>query len=1160
MGTTAHDLWNFIDSIDGKTYFIDCNLSNYSRACCTSVCFGSELDLVNIMAVTLVIKSVGLCWSRLFLASCVVCKNFGYTFLSCRLVKDAAVPNGRRTVLSAQNQLRLVRIYAKKSASIFRPLAFGGKTWASVVGAFSAPPFSGSKSQFGSIINGEPLPPIVDMLEERLVSIESSLVSLMGQIGELAKRLDSLVLAVSQPSSGCQLPVTPSSQNLESNIVMGVASNKTTSDETAAIVDSSVSFQVTRLENMLKRLSKSVLSLSAYFESSVLAGGVISQLGMTNPAKQNNIICWHNDMNNLISIFTETKLKERVCPWIINKFDGIRVFTSGLDSGYLGAGVVIVVNSSLARHVCKVSEVLGWLLSIKLLFKNKLLVLILGLYAGASSVAVNESSFVIFGGDFNENGLYKSTSFKKCFNLGLVNFLLGSSVAKSVKKTIDYMFVSSSLVSVIIHHDVLEVGKHYNMDHQAVSVSIGLSGLLDAQLNSLRKQANKDCWKFDFKGANGVRWNNFKDATLANAMMFSDEFTISTWFLDLDAMWNIVRKILVLSASKVFKKKWFKGFNNVFTKEPLRFHKLELLVSKIVKALCEECVANFESLMRCWVSLDNVRALVVQSLVDSGAGANDVHSAFFGARRSYRASKLAEFLRAKETNIRSAIDKRMENFEMVLDHLVISNKLILKPNLVKSKTRKWVVVDDAFSEVICVIDFDELYHVVSNLSNGKAAGLLSISNKLWKHYNKSVLGLLLVLLNSCLSRESILGSWREAWENVLMNTYPIALIETAHKILFKILSDRISLACSSYNVLCGDNFSVLKGMATQSPIFAIGSVVEDALEKNRELWLVLQDMQKAYDSIGWEHLKKSLVRIKMKRLDPRGPVSEWFERSVKFLVASYSSLSVLVGVSPVNICGSNKFVSVCDHLSQVDADSLSVYIDESLKNLGMTGCKAGAAAFFKDINLGLGISVQGLVSSTLAELQIIALALECVPVACSVCLFLDSQTALDACMSEIDLMYSDFYNWCWVEHQHIRNVIRSKNLRVSWHKVKADSITNAATLYNWFFPSCVDEHFLLADNGIVSGNSRHFVRNVFVLFVGHVGRIWHSDSHMATDFTSRNNIWLVHVKHHAYMKKNGLILVDGSIPVSVSGLVSRFLGGVVKLLGIGDLVFVNIDV
>ncbi|KAG9292708.1 hypothetical protein G9A89_008296 [Geosiphon pyriformis] len=64
-------------------------------------------------------------------------------------------------------------------------------------------------------------------------------------------------------------------------------------------------------------------------------------------------------------------------------------------------------------------------------------------------------------------------------------------------------------------------------------------------------------------------------------------------------------------------------------------------------------------------------------------------------------------------------------------------------------------------------------------------------------------------------------------------------------------------------MVVGDNFSVLRGISTQSSVFAVGLVVEDALEKNRKIWLVLQDMWKVYDSVGWPHLKASLQHIKM---------------------------------------------------------------------------------------------------------------------------------------------------------------------------------------------------------------------------------------------------------------------------------------------------------
>ncbi|KAG9304768.1 hypothetical protein G9A89_016798 [Geosiphon pyriformis] len=213
---------------------------------------------------------------------------------------------------------------------------------------------------------------------------------------------------------------------------------------------------------------------------------------LNNPAKQDNVIHWHKNMDNLVSIFTESKLKGKVCSWLADKFDGVRVFTSDLDSGSLGAGMLIIVNSSLAKHICKISKVPDWLLSIKLLFKNKLSVSILGLYASASLVAQFFQA---------EDSLHKCASFKKCFDLGLINSLGGSSFVKSptwcnshgITKTIDYMFVSSNLVGTVINHGVDGIEKYFDTNHKAVYVSVGLGGLLDVQLNSLHKQANRDC-------------------------------------------------------------------------------------------------------------------------------------------------------------------------------------------------------------------------------------------------------------------------------------------------------------------------------------------------------------------------------------------------------------------------------------------------------------------------------------------------------------------------------------------------------------------------------------------------------------------------------------------------------------------------------------------
>ncbi|KAG9290892.1 hypothetical protein G9A89_011042 [Geosiphon pyriformis] len=176
---------------------------------------------------------------------------------------------------------------------------------------------------------------------------------------------------------------------------------------------------------------------------------------------------------------------------------------------------------------------------------------------------------------------------------------------------------------------------------------------------------------------------------------------------------------------------------------------------------------------------------------------------------------------------------------MVLDHLVINDNLVLEPEKVKSKINKimmgWTrvctipqLLDDAFSGVIREIVMEELLLVVGGLPDDKVAGLSGIPNELWKHDGAWVL--MIPKLYD--------------WDGVLMNTHPIALIETARKILSKVLSDQIFFVCSKFGVLRGDNFSVLKDTSTQSLVFAIGVVVEDALEKDRELWLVLASLRR----------------------------------------------------------------------------------------------------------------------------------------------------------------------------------------------------------------------------------------------------------------------------------------------------------------------------
>ncbi|KAG9300794.1 hypothetical protein G9A89_023592 [Geosiphon pyriformis] len=1567
VGTTAHDLGNLLKGAGGKTCVINRLLETGNRTRCAVPILGG----------------VKLLWARLDLVCCEWCEKFGHSVLECdaEVASDFQSHKSFKKPANLDTHLQLAKLYAKKKVPISCPVTFGGKFWAQVVSVTSVSRVfldgSGSGSLlFGASSSDNTPPPsfMVDApLGTRLARLERSVELLSDQISNILLCFDNLSLVPLAPSSN-MIPLVDTPQpfvsgslmvansDLNSNMVLDIPLTQPiffpSGDDNSQLGHSSskvLTSKIGVLESKLIALNASIVDVCWFRSFGPLFISMTSYIWKIATCNiRGGYYLWHKEMNNMISIVTETKLKDGVCPWIMNKFVGVWVFTSGLSSGHMGSGVAIIINNFLARHVCKVLDIPGRFLSIKLLFKNKLSVLILGLYVGSSLTvrfsqaddinslivrAVNESSFIILGGDFNEDGSCKSASLKKCFDLGLVN-----SLSRSI------------LVNAILGHDVSGVEEYFNTDHKAVSISVGLGGLLDVQLNSLRNQANKDCWKYNFVNAGDADWIKFKEDTSMNAAMFHDEFYAAKICLNLDTMWSYLRQVVCLLAENIFKKKWFKSFDSVYNRVSSRFHKLELLVSKIVKVSHLVSHKEFVSLLDTWKGIDTANASVVKSLFLSGSYFNTIHSALAKIRKSYHSSKLSESNRAKKSQIKSAINKRMESFELnkghtvrsvleqpfckvVLDHLVVGDEMVLDPAPVKSKVDKimegWTrkqrvsrqyrllgyVFDEAFSGVIGLIDFDELFGVVSNLLDDKTAGFSGISNELWKHCDVSVLNMLLVLLNSCLSEEFVLGPWKEAWvsmifkpyewEGVLTNTHPITLIETAHKILSKILSDRIFSAYSIYNVLYGDNFLVLKGTTTQSPIFAIGLVVENALKKNRELWLVLQDMKKAYDSVGWEHLEKCLVRIKMcdkfirffgsiyrgctnqvmtdfgltdgycvhdgldqgesgrvesqtglssyfatgtfvddtiwvgssqsatqhildvaseffqindilinnnktvaisinckvgnpalfisgspisvakkgefhqylgiflsteglskpslakahsdvhfftnlvlrkaisdkqflylvsavlqsiisyrtqfsfvsigicnkwdamihkglklksglpldfpsdsihhlsfyglrsflqiqskgkvaslidfansggivghlffhrshdlqvlcwhpihslsspvrihvsasnnflvglvrvlyncklslggsfpnsfradsgmpmltvlgesvfsrcllllwryyvafvdqlcdyygtvfdwstfkrwKKLDPCGPIPEWFRLSAVFLAGEDSSpahIPLLANIGFLDILGFFGFVFVCDCLSQVNARVLSVYTDGSLRNLDTVGCEVGAAAFFEDIGMGLDVGVFGLMSSIMTELQAIALALKCVPVFSNVHLFSDSQSALDACKSELGLVVLDFRNWCWVECQHIANVIYSKGLKVTWHKVKdhseisrnehANVIASAVSVSDWFFPPRLNEHCLMADGNIISGNSRHFVCDIFcamcharwevesgskflpVNLCANVdwscsSLVWHPDLHMTTSFTSK-----ILANAHSYFMK-----------------------------------------
>ncbi|KAG9291345.1 hypothetical protein G9A89_003449 [Geosiphon pyriformis] len=247
-----------------------------------------------------------------------------------------------------------------------------------------------------------------------------------------------------------------------------------------------------------------------------------------------------------------------------------------------------------------------------------------------------------------------------------------------------------------------------------------------------------------------------------------------------------------------------------------------------------------------------------------------------------------------------------------------------------------------------------------------------------------------------------------------------------------------------------------------------------------------------------------------KRLDPCSPVPHWFLVSFEFLKSQSCSFSGSIGSAEklgLDILESGEFSAVKDKLHDIWSGFFEVFTDGSLRNADSAEVTCSAVAYFLVLDKSIGIIVSGLLSSTIAELQAVALALECVPSSSTVVLRLDSQAAIDACVSEMSLR-------C-----HIFNLVRNKDLSVSWVKVKghsgipgnveADLAAGAASGSPFSFCANVREHFLVAEGVVVSGNAQigpgyDVVPDAIIGCIDWVftAKVWHLDSYMLTGFTS----------------------------------------------------------
>jgi hypothetical protein len=89
------------------------------------------------------------------------------------------------------------------------------------------------------------------------------------------------------------------------------------------------------------------------------------------------------------------------------------------------------------------------------------------------------------------------------------------------------------------------------------------------------------------------------------------------------------------------------------------------------------------------------------------------------------------------------------------------------------------------------------------------------------------------------------------------------MITTLRKIFTKILNERLAKILSNHQVLSQSNWTGLLGGQTVYPIYILNNLMEDARAQKKELWLLFQDIKRAFDSVDSKILIKSMERLRI---------------------------------------------------------------------------------------------------------------------------------------------------------------------------------------------------------------------------------------------------------------------------------------------------------
>ncbi|KAG9304510.1 hypothetical protein G9A89_020074 [Geosiphon pyriformis] len=577
--------------------------------------------------------------------------------------------------------------------------------------------------------------------------------------------------------------------------------------------------------------------------------------------------------------------------------------------------------------------------------------------------------------------------------------------AKGVEKVIDFIFVTHSLASIVANHKMGPVSKFFDTDHRAVSIMIGLNGFLNVHLNSVH-----NCSLGMFLG----RMEAFNSAKCHG---------------DLNSMWEILKVVVVVSAYEVFSKLWFFGSDvsvvkSLFNRKTAGFSGIS---NELWKHSDQQVLDELQDHKGALISYLAAGTFVddtiwIENSMTAAQCILDIASNFFYLNDiSINAEKTVAIPinhRVKAPCLMISAQSDVKFFVNLVLRKTVSDKqflylvsAVLQPIVGYRLQFNYASVNANLSR-----DFPNEAIFYPNLYGLKIFRQLqaknSLANLVLFANSKGVLGRL--FKHRAIDLQAI--SWM-SWQS--LSFLVVLSLDSVNFFLAGITNTLTLCKFSLGNILpyvfyAGSGISVADVLGLDQYMSVVGSL------KKFDIIFANQLLDYYGTCFIWSSFCSGLVGSLV-------------------LVSNPASGGCLVSLS-----------SISEYLLK-NSGNVVVYTNDLVKSLGSISAHSSAAAYFPNIDNGMGVRMSGLFLSTLTELHVIALTLECVPVSSSVTLFTDSQASLDA-FKDHSGVYGNKY---------------------------VDLLANVATSSVIMLPVKTSCHFLFVEGKPVSENACYFVRCLF---------------------------------------------------------------------------------